>query len=567
MPTDEQYEELRRTVAALTERIYRLEQLAGLREGPAPIPSVERSHHNQKSRPESGSPASSSPIASRSNEIERSPHDDFESEVGGHWLNRVGIVAVLMGVSYFLKYAFDNQWIGPAGRVVIGLISGLAIVIWSEHLRKRSYVIFSYSLKATGIGVLYLSLWASSQLYRLVSTEMAFAAMVSVSAATIAMALWQDAEVIAAFAAFGAFITPVALYSGENHAGALFLYIALLDIGALVLMAYRSWTRILVGSFVASVFLYATWYVAFYGRDQFMLVLLSASALFAIFVATPFVNRGDSTPVMFVALMNGAVFFFEIWKLFNHEGLNRESAEAAALLGCLYFFLSGLLQMRASKLAVGLHAAIGAAFLVIAVPLGLEAKWITIGWLIEGAALIEVSHRARNDSIRLLGGAALLLGTCRILVVDQFEALHPVLNERMLISLVAVAALGFAAIRWKDAAGFLTIAINVVALTALNREVSDAFQGIARDFAYSALWMIFGAGLMSLGFWKRSRFLRWQALVLISITVLKVFLYDISSLDRGYRILSFIALGLLLLATSFMYHRDWLNLRGNHVTD
>ena len=76
---------------------------------------------------------------------------------------------------------------------------------------------------------------------------------------------------------------------------------------------------------------------------------------------------------------------------------------------------------------------------------------------------------------------------------------------------------------------------------------------IARDFAYSALWMSYGAALMFVGFWKKSAFLRYQALILIALTAGKVFLYDTSSLDRGYRILSFIALGLVLLATSFLY--------------
>jgi uncharacterized membrane protein len=80
--------------------------------------------------------------------------------------------------------------------------------------------------------------------------------------------------------------------------------------------------------------------------------------------------------------------------------------------------------------------------------------------------------------------------------------------------------------------------------------------GIIRDFAYSALWMSYGAGLVLVGFWKKSPFLRWQALVLIGCTILKVLLYDTASLDRGYRILSVTALGVVLLATSFLYQRN-----------
>jgi uncharacterized membrane protein len=72
--------------------------------------------------------------------------------------------------------------------------------------------------------------------------------------------------------------------------------------------------------------------------------------------------------------------------------------------------------------------------------------------------------------------------------------------------------------------------------------------------------MAYGAMLMIVGFWRRSAFVRWQALALIAFTIGKVFIYDVSELDRGYRIVSFIVLGVLLLAISFVYQRDWLKL-------
>jgi len=72
--------------------------------------------------------------------------------------------------------------------------------------------------------------------------------------------------------------------------------------------------------------------------------------------------------------------------------------------------------------------------------------------------------------------------------------------------------------------------------------------------------MAYGAMLMVVGFWRRSAFVRWQALALIAATTVKVFVYDVSQLDRGYRIVSFIVLGVMLLAISFVYQRDWLRL-------
>ena len=74
-----------------------------------------------------------------------------------------GILAVLIGMAWFLKMAIDNHWIGPLGRVLIGLIAGAGLMVWSERFRSRGYSGFSYSLKALGSGVFYLSLWAASR--------------------------------------------------------------------------------------------------------------------------------------------------------------------------------------------------------------------------------------------------------------------------------------------------------------------------------------------------------------------------------------------------------------------
>jgi uncharacterized membrane protein len=83
---------------------------------------------------------------------------------------------------------------------------------------------------------------------------------------------------------------------------------------------------------------------------------------------------------------------------------------------------------------------------------------------------------------------------------------------------------------------------------------------VSRDFSYAAIWLLYGVGLMVVGFRKRSAFVRWQSLILIAFTICKVFLYDVSELGGSYRIVSFIALGAVLLGISFIYQRDWLGL-------
>jgi uncharacterized membrane protein len=60
---------------------------------------------------------------------------------------------------------------------------------------------------------------------------------------------------------------------------------------------------------------------------------------------------------------------------------------------------------------------------------------------------------------------------------------------------------------------------------------------------------------MAFGIWRRSRILRHMAIILFGVTILKIFTYDLSFLDTLYRIFSFVALGLILLAVSYLYQR------------
>jgi uncharacterized membrane protein len=94
-----------------------------------------------------------------------------------------------------------------------------------------------------------------------------------------------------------------------------------------------------------------------------------------------------------------------------------------------------------------------------------------------------------------------------------------------------------------------------------------AGRQMAERFSYSAWFLLAGAGLLAVGFRRQSAVLRWQGLVLLAVTIFKVFLLDTSTLSQGYRIISFLALGALLLAVSFAYQRDWLHLRAAAAAD
>src|SRR5689334_18356941 len=186
-PQDE-LESLKVQVAALTARIYKLEQRTGITPEPRPAAAAAPPQPAvTASAQPSTLPAAAPPGLASVSSPSWWEKDGLEANIGRHWLNRIGIIAILIGVSYFLKYAFDNNWIGPSGRIAIGLIAGIAVILWSESFRSKGYKVFSYSLKAVGIGTLYLSLWAAFQLYHLLPSAAVFIAMIVVTAATITL--------------------------------------------------------------------------------------------------------------------------------------------------------------------------------------------------------------------------------------------------------------------------------------------------------------------------------------------------------------------------------------------
>jgi len=613
-PSQSDLEAIQRLLAELTTRVYRIERRLQFDVPPSPErrpaePSVAAPTSSSTETPPAAAPQK--PLATFTAAVQLPPRPstialpnaDLESRIGSHWLNRIGIAALLIGISYFLKFAFENNWIGPAGRVTIGLVAGIGFVLWSERFRGKGYKAFSYSLKAVGFGTLYLSLWAAFQRYSLIPSSVAFVTMLAVTASASALALAQDAQILAAFALTGGFSTPLLLSTGQNREVALFTYVAILDVATLLLVTFKPWRRLLVMSYAGTLLLYLGWYSEFYSRSQLGITLGFATAFFAVFAIAPLVTLQPENEIAFfasipaiLAFVNAGVYFLQAYVMI--EEVNKTyMAWFALALGAIYILLSRLVHARnrsagAVQILYFLHLAVAIGFITIAIPIRLNSHWITMGWFVEAGILLWIGNRIKSDFLNAFALAALVLGVFRLLAIDNFQTTQLIFNMRMATHAVAVVVLGavawYAASREDDSArtvaGVALVALNVLALIALSREVADFYSRqmaglgraapgqwnsfyfalhrveIERDFAYSALWMAYGAMLMVVGFLRRRPFIRWQALILIAVTIAKVFVYDVSQLDKGYRILSFVVLGALLLAISFVYQRDWLKL-------
>jgi uncharacterized membrane protein len=244
-----------------------------------------------------------------------------------------------------------------------------------------------------------------------------------------------------------------------------------------------------------------------------------------------------------------------------------------------------------------MHLSLGVVFLTVAIPLKATGRGILLGWMVEAVALLAVStlesvDRKAKMVLRGLGCVALLLGVMGALVEPMVRVAdaHAFWNRGFGMEMGAAVALVVAIAlsgRMRDAAGqpegdWLAVSayvlLNVVLVVAMQREISQFFEDeqfalagsgqshALADFAFSAWLMVQGAASLVLGFWKRVALARWIGLLLLAVTVIKAFVYDMRGLSSGYRVVSYLALGELLMAVSFAYQRDWLGLRELAVT-
>jgi uncharacterized membrane protein len=109
------------------------------------------------------------------------------------------------------------------------------------------------------------------------------------------------------------------------------------------------------------------------------------------------------------------------------------------------------------------------------------------------------------------------------------------------------------------AAGALIFALSYVTL-----EIRRLYHGPiltegpttgAEQYTYSIAWLAFGVILLGIGITVQSQRARLASAVVIGLTILKAFLVDMSTLTGVYRALSFICLGLVLVAIGWLYQK------------
>ncbi len=375
---------------------------------------------------------------------------DLEQRIGARWATWVGIIAILVAASLFLKWAFDNAYLGPAARVGLGLVGGLVMLGGGLLLhRRRDVPYLSEGLAGGGLGVLYLSLFAAHAVYGLAGPTPAFVAMFAVTLLGAAVAVASSRLITAVLAMVGGLLTPVLLQVDRTDERNLLAYLLVLDVLVLLVARFRAWPQLGRLAWLGTAVLVLPALLHEPGTPRPLTRLLLLSALFLVFLAVPLFRQralGRRAEPIDLALVvaNAAAYF---WAVYGTLEVWRPAWEGPYALGLavLYRLVATDYASRVpdDRGTVDVHEGVSWTFLTITIPLALDGQWVTLAWAAQGVMLLWLATRTPAPVAAWGGLAALLLAAVRAVALDRywFPETTAVWNLAFLIHLLVVVSL------------------------------------------------------------------------------------------------------------------------------
>jgi len=197
-----------------------------------------------------------------------------------------GAVCLALAGIFLVKHSFDQGWISPPVRIVMGVLFGVALLGVGEFLRKN-YALLSQGCSAAGIADLFACFLAAANLYHLIPPLVAFGLMALTAATAVALSLRQG-PLVAVVGLIGGFFTPYWIQTGEPRPGPLFGYLLLLQIGLLAVTRSRRWWPLAALTLVAGMGWAALWLVSPYRPGDALWVGLFLLASVAAFLGSGF---------------------------------------------------------------------------------------------------------------------------------------------------------------------------------------------------------------------------------------------------------------------------------------
>lgn len=382
--------------------------------------------------------------------------EEWEALIGGKLLNRIGALALIIGIGFFLKYAFDNNWINETARVLTGAVIGFVCLGGGYRTHKRDFQIFAQGLVGAGIAILYLSVYAAFNFYQLVPQWVAFILMSLVTVIAFVNGLFYDSLAEGLLGWAGGFLTPFLLSTGQANEVGLFTYIALLDAGMLAVVIRKDqWTILEPLAFAGTWIMYLMWRDPYYTDADLWITVFFVTIFWLLFIVPDIVrsrktSSGEIQHQILPAL-NTLFYFLAVYFLINKDN-HAWMGLVTLLLAAVYLVIFVAQQRRGDlqSMAAARYQLTAASLLVIATSIQFSDFDTVIVWSVEAAVFLWCSRRWNVPHIETSALVLFGLAACKLIVFTESAfAYSPIsqftliLNQRALAFAVLAGALGF----------------------------------------------------------------------------------------------------------------------------
>lgn len=341
---------------------------------------------------------------------------NFEEFISEH-LSKIAIVILVLGLSFLVKYAIDEDWIGEIGRVGIGVLAG-GILIALAHKLRKSYKAFSSVLIGGGLSILYFTIYIAFQDYGIIPSQaIAFVILVLITMFAVVLSILYDRQELAVLAILGGLSSPLMVSTGTGNYIVLFSYTALLNVGMLVLAYFKRWNVVNWFSYVCTIILFASWvtYTFNYKHDTFPHIgaLLFATLFYVIFFLMNIINnvkeKNQFRASEISLLVSNTFLYYSAGMFILHDFIPEYKGMFTVLIAVFnfvfaYSLFKKVLAKKIDQNLVYLLIGLILTFISLAAPIQLEGNYITIFWASEAVLLLWLSQKTglkiiRNSSV------------------------------------------------------------------------------------------------------------------------------------------------------------------------
>lgn len=429
-------------------------------------------------------------------------HPDMEKFIGENLINKIGIAILVLAIGFFVKYAIDQDWVGPIGRVAIGISCGGVLVVLAHRMR-NSYKSFSSVLAGGGLAVFYFTIMLAYHQFNLFSQATAFIIMVVITIFAVLLALLYDKQELAVIALVGGFAAPFLVSDGSNNYKALFTYVIILNTGLLAIAYNKAWRLLNLLSFIFTVILFGSWLTllkyneaAVTFKNGFVFATVFYLLYFIINIAHNIKEKKRFIASDFGILLAGTSLYFAVgiyclnkMDAIAFRGLFSASMGIFNLAAAYFLFRKQKVDTNILYLLIGITLT----FISITAPIQLRGNYITLFWASEAVLLYWLFTKAK---IYIIQYAAMLVWVLMLasLLIDWVK-LYGLKNEAITI----IANKGFITTVFAAIATYL---LFLVKLKQADKDGMAPTNFIPKNniFRITAIILLFGAGMLEINY-------------------------------------------------------------------